>query len=181
MQVGAQLHNNSTSWQDISAVARTVDAGRWSSLWVYDHFFPPVDNLPNDIPTFEAYSLLAGLAATTERVRLGTLVTAGMTNLMADGPAAAAVGPVTLNMAAVTSPGTSLIPPMGLATACASSFAYLLVIGTPPTAIVYASGYLEPLDYLRAGAICFVIALVVVIVLSQVYWPLVGWQGMPAA
>ena len=28
MQIGAQLHNNSTSWQDITAVARTVDAGR---------------------------------------------------------------------------------------------------------------------------------------------------------
>ena len=52
-----------------------MDRGRWSSLWVYDHFFPPVDNLPNEIPTFEAYALLAGLAATTERVRLGTLVT----------------------------------------------------------------------------------------------------------
>ena len=75
MQVGAQIHNNSTSWEDISAVARTMDAGRWSSLWVYDHFFPPVDNLPNEIPTFEAYALLAGLAATTSRLRLGTLVT----------------------------------------------------------------------------------------------------------
>ena len=74
MQIGAQLHNNSTTWQDITAVARTMDAGRWSSLWVYDHFFPPVANLENRIPTFEAYALLAGLAATTERVRLGTLV-----------------------------------------------------------------------------------------------------------
>ena len=122
-----------------------------------------------------------GLDGGASLLGLGTVVTAGMTNMMADGPAAAAVGPVTLNMAAVTSPGTSLIPFMGLATACASSFAYLLVIGTPPNAIVYASGYLEPRDYLRVGAICFVIALVVVIVLSQVYWPLVGFQGMPAA
>ncbi len=75
MQIGAQLHNNATTWQDIATVARAIDAGRWSSLWVYDHFFPPVDNLGNEIPTFEAYALLAGLAATTERVRLGTLVT----------------------------------------------------------------------------------------------------------
>ena len=35
----------------------------------------PSPTSSNEIPTFEAYALLAGLAATTERVRLGTLVT----------------------------------------------------------------------------------------------------------
>ncbi len=74
MQIGAQLHNNSTSWREIADLARAVEAGRWSSLWVYDHFFPPVPNLPNEAPTFEAYALLGGLAATTGRVRLGALV-----------------------------------------------------------------------------------------------------------
>ncbi len=70
----------------------------------------------------------------------GSVVTAGLTNLMADGPAAASVGPITLNMAAVFNPGTTLIPFMGLATACASSFAYLLVICTPPISVKIING-----------------------------------------
>ena len=111
----------------------------------------------------------------------GSAVTAGLTNLMADGPAAASVGPITLNMAAVSNPGTTLVPFMGLATACASSFAYLLVIGTPPNAIVYSSGYLEAKDFLRVGVIMFVIAFVVLLLLSMFYWPLIGYTGLPSA
>ncbi len=111
----------------------------------------------------------------------GSAVTAGLTNLMADGPAAASVGPITLNMAAVSNPGTTLIPFMGLATACASSFAYLLIIGTPPNAIVYSSGYLEAKDFLRVGIFTLVIAFIVLILLSIFYWPLIGFGGLPSA
>jgi di/tricarboxylate transporter len=111
----------------------------------------------------------------------GGAVTAFMTNLMADGPAAASVGPIALNMAAVANPGTTLVPFMGLVTACASSMAYLLIIGTPPNAIVYSSGYLEARDFIRAGIICFVAAFAVLILLSMFYWPLLGFGGLPAA
>jgi len=111
----------------------------------------------------------------------GGAVTAFMTNLMADGPAAASVGPIALNMAAVANPGTTLIPFMGLVTACASSMAYLLVIGTPPNAIVYSSGYLEAKDFLRVGIICLVAAFTVLLLLSMLYWPLLGFAGLPPA
>jgi len=70
---------------------------------------------------------------------------------MADGPAAAAVGPIALNMAGLVHPGTTFLPFMAMSTAMASSMAYCLIIGTPPNAIVYASGYLDPKDYLRVG------------------------------
>jgi sodium-dependent dicarboxylate transporter 2/3/5 len=121
-----------------------------------------------------------GLKSGLVLVGAGSAVTAFMTNLMADGPAAAAVGPITLNMAAVANPGTTLVPFMGLATACASSFAYLLVIGTPPNAIVYASGYLEARDFLRVGLICTAIAFIVLLALSAFYWPLLGFASLPA-
>lgn len=107
-------------------------------------------------------------------------MTAGLTNLMADGPAAAAVGPITLNMAGIQAPGTTLVPFMGFITAAASSFAYLLVIGTPPNAIVYASGFLEPKDFLRIGIPCFFLAFVVLMLLNFLYWPLLGFQNLPA-
>ncbi len=106
-------------------------------------------------------------------------LTAVLTNLMADGPAAAAVGPIALNMAGLVHPGTSFLPFMAMGTAAASSFAYCLVIGTPPNAIVYASGYLEPKDYLKAGAIIWVAANIVLIILTAVYWGMRGFGNLP--
>ena len=122
-----------------------------------------------------------GLTAGPALMAVGGAVTSAMTNLMADGPAAAAVGPITLNIAAVSAPGTTLVPFMGLVTACASSFAYLLVIGTPPNAIVYASGLLEPRDFLRVGIPCLLAAFVVLAVLALLIWPILGFQGLPPA
>ncbi|MBW1759107.1 MAG: DASS family sodium-coupled anion symporter [Deltaproteobacteria bacterium] len=106
-------------------------------------------------------------------------LTAVLTNLMADGPAAAAVGPITLNMAALVHPGTTYLPFMAMSTAVASSFAYCLIIGTPPNAIVYASGYLEPKDYLRVGIPLWFMANVVVVLLTGVYWVYRGFSGLP--
>jgi len=119
-----------------------------------------------------------GLVSGQALLGVGAGVTAALTNLMADGPAAAAVGPITLNVAAISSPGTTLVPFMGLVTAASSSLAYLLIIGTPPNAIVYASGFLEPKDFLRIGIPCFVLAIIVLMAMSMFYWPLLGFSGM---
>ncbi|HOP06662.1 MAG TPA: DASS family sodium-coupled anion symporter [candidate division Zixibacteria bacterium] len=121
-----------------------------------------------------------GIASGTALLAAGSGVTVFMTNLMADGPAAASVGPITLSMAAVSNPGTTLVPFMGMATACASSMAYLLVIGTPPNAIVYSSGYLTAKDFLRAGIICTVIAFAVLLLVSIFYWSILGFSGLTA-
>jgi sodium-dependent dicarboxylate transporter 2/3/5 len=106
-------------------------------------------------------------------------LTAILTNLMADGPAAAAVGPIALNMAGLVHPGTTFLPFMAMATAMASSFAYCLIIGTPPNAIVYASGYLEPKDYLRVGLPVWLMANVTLLILTGAYWIFRGFSGLP--
>jgi anion transporter len=106
-------------------------------------------------------------------------ITAIVTNLMADGPAAAAVGPITLNMAGLAHPGTTFLPFMAMSTAVASSFAFVLVIGTPPNAIVYASGYLEPKDFLRVGVPLWFIANIVLLLMTGAYWALRGFGGLP--
>jgi sodium-dependent dicarboxylate transporter 2/3/5 len=108
----------------------------------------------------------------------GNVITGMLTQLMADGPACAAVGPVTLAMAGIVHPGTSMIPFAAMGTAIASSFAYCLVIGTPPNAIVYASGYLESRDYLRVGVILWFTNMAGLMVLAATYWGWLGWSGL---
>ena len=106
-------------------------------------------------------------------------LTAVATNLMADGPAAAAVGPVTLNMAGLAHPGTAYLPFMAMTTAISSSFAYCLIIGTPPNAIVYASGYLGPKDFLRVGLPLWIIAQVLLVLMAFFYWKFIGFGELP--
>ena len=119
-----------------------------------------------------------GIAAGLPLVCMAGLLTSGLTQIMADGPAAAAVGPITLNMAGIVHPGTAMLPFMTMVTAAASSFAYCLVIGTPPNAIVYASGYLEPKDYLRVGIPMWIIANIVLMLLVGVFWMARGFGGL---
>lgn len=106
-------------------------------------------------------------------------LTATITQLMADGPAAAAVGPISLSMAGLVHPGTSYLPFMAMCTAVSSSFAYCLIIGTPPNAIVYASGYLKPKDFLRVGIPLWFISNIVLLLLVVLYWTVRGFGNLP--
>jgi anion transporter len=131
-----------------------------------------------------ARTMVAGLAHVGLDQGLGLIascgiLTGGITQLMADGPAAAAVGPVTLNMAGMVHPGTVMLPFMAMATGISASFAYCLIIGTPPNAIVYASGYLEPKDFLRAGIPLWIIAQIVMLLLVAFYWLPRGFGNLP--
>ena len=121
-----------------------------------------------------------GLDSGVPLMMVNNALTSVLTNLMADGPAAAAVGPISLNMAGLVHPGTTFLPFIAMSTAAASSFAYCMIIGTPPNAIVYASGYLQPKDYLRVGILMWVIANIFLLILTIGYWILRGFGNLPA-
>ena len=60
----------------LSRLARRADEAGFDSLWTMDHFFQiPITGQPPEAPLIEAYAVLAFLAAETERIRLGTMVT----------------------------------------------------------------------------------------------------------
>ena len=61
-------------WQTMRELAQYADRGSWDSLWVYDHFHTVP--MPTDEATHEAWTLMAALAATTSRIKLGQMCTA---------------------------------------------------------------------------------------------------------
>lgn len=72
-RVGIQLHPQHTSYRSIADAAHLADELGVDSIWVWDHFFP-LSGDP-DGNHFEAYTLLAALAAQTQRAELGIMVT----------------------------------------------------------------------------------------------------------
>lgn len=64
---------SSHQWAKMRELAQKADAGPWDSLWVYDHFHTVPE--PTDEATHEAWTLMAGFAASTMRIRLGQMCT----------------------------------------------------------------------------------------------------------
>jgi F420-dependent oxidoreductase-like protein len=69
---GIQLWPQQTTWPDYRSAALAAEAAGWDSIWTWDHVLAIQG--PWQQPIFEGWSLLTGVAAITERVRLGLMV-----------------------------------------------------------------------------------------------------------
>lgn len=75
---GVTLPQIKRPWVAAAEAARRFEAMGYDSLWVCDHLYGPQSP---QLPILEAWSMVSAVAAITERVEIGTLVTpAGMRN-----------------------------------------------------------------------------------------------------
>ena len=63
---------NGQTWQDTLEGCRYAESTGWDGIWYADHFMPNEENV--DQPIHEAWSILAAIAASVPRVRIGPLV-----------------------------------------------------------------------------------------------------------
>jgi sodium-dependent dicarboxylate transporter 2/3/5 len=110
-----------------------------------------------------------------------SLMTGIITNFMSDGATVSAIGPITVPMAVIAGTHPWMV---GLATAFASSFAHMLIIGTPNNAIAYAMAK-DPVtgeqlvtlgDFLRHGSVILVLSFAVLwLWVFLGYWRWIGF------
>ena len=110
-----------------------------------------------------------------------SLFTGITTNFMSGGATVSAIGPVTISMATISGTHPWMV---GLATAFASSFAHMLIIGTPNNAIAYAMAK-DPVtgeqlvtlnDFLKHGAVVLLLSFLVLWGWAFLgYWRLIGF------
>ena len=60
-------------WRALVDEVQHIESAGWKGIWIGDHFMPNLAD--TSAPWQEAWSVMAGLAALTSRLRLGTLVT----------------------------------------------------------------------------------------------------------
>ena len=73
MRVGLDVAQHQLLWPELADRVQFGERAGFDGAWVFDHFTPLYGH--RNGPCMEAWTLLAGLAARTSRIRLGVLVT----------------------------------------------------------------------------------------------------------
>ncbi len=98
-----------------------------------------------------------------------SLLTIAVSNTMTAGAAVAVLAPIILKTAVVA--GEDPLS-AGFVAAISSAFGYLTPAAQPAFTIIYASGYLKGADFLKIGVRMMLLSLVVLLLISTFYWPL---------
>ncbi|MDC1038153.1 DASS family sodium-coupled anion symporter [Candidatus Marinimicrobia bacterium] len=91
------------------------------------------------------------------------LMTTTLANVLSSSATVAVLGPVTLNMGS---------DPMhsGLVTAIASAFGYFTAVAAPACTIVYSSGMVKAVDFLKVGWKVGIMSMILLVIYVNTYW-----------
>jgi sodium-dependent dicarboxylate transporter 2/3/5 len=78
---------------------------------------------------------------------------------------------VGLALAAGKGPGA-----LAMVAALSASFAFLLPANSAPNALAYGTGYFRSLEMLRAGIMLIAVSIVVVVLIADLLWPVLGFR-----
>ena len=96
-----------------------------------------------------------------------TVVMTGiLTNILSSAATLAVLGPIVLDMG-----GSPLVT--GISASIASAFSYLTIVASPTCMIIHSTGLIRSRDYLKAGWKLFIMSVVLLMLISNYYWPLI--------
>tara|TARA_B000000441_G_C21746023_1_gene357804 strand:+ start:732 stop:2147 length:1416 start_codon:yes stop_codon:yes gene_type:complete len=148
--------NRNTNWgvillfgSAISIVIQMKETG--AALWVAEETLYYLEVIFQDIAVVRWF--------------VSVIVTGILTNLLSNAATVAVLGPIILDMG-----GDPII--MGIMTSIASAFAYLTVVASPTCMIIHSTGLISSSDYFKAGWKLFIISVIVLLMVSTFYWPI---------
>ncbi len=148
--------NNNTNWGVILLFGAAISLGiqmkeTGAAYWVADQILRSLDYVFNDIAMVRWF--------------VSVVITGLLTNLLSSAASVAVLGPVILDMG-----GNPIF--MGIMTSVASAFAYLTVIASPTCMIIHSTGLISSGDYFKAGWKLFLISVILLLIISTYYWPI---------
>ena len=153
-----QQINKNTNWAIILLFGAAISLGiqmkeTGAALWVADQTLDYLQIVFKDLVVVRWFT--------------SVVITGLLTNLLSNAATVAVLGPIVLDM------GGDPIT-IGLMTSIASAFSYLTVVASPTCMIIHSTGLINSSDYLKAGWKIFVISIILLLLVSKFYWPMIS-------
>ena len=148
--------SNNTNWSVILLFGSAISLGiqmkeTGAALWVAEGTLHYLEIIFQDVGVVRWF--------------VSVVLTGILTNLLSNAATVAVFGPIVLDMG-----GNPVIT--GIMTSIASAFAYLTIVASPTCMIIHSTGLITSGDYLKAGWKLFIISIVLLLLISTFYWPI---------